>query len=587
MKKILLLVLVAFSFSTYAQNIPDPVPNSYVHDFANLLKPGQIESLNQKIRDIKSASTIEIALVTIPSLGGTEIADYGVALGRKWGVGGKSNNGIVILHAPNERKWRIDVGYGLEGDLPDITTKQLANIYLVPHLKDETFAEGYGALIDELWNVVNPQAKAIRAAEEEKEHAKSKAEIDKMLNIATNILIFLLLVFGLGLTLFLITQRISKKKEERRKELEKLNEVYKEKFEVGKKILNLAERCISLSYISKENRNIAMNIISDYHYFSNKFIPFKDPATKEVYEFDFKVIDKKHISTLNSFIDFDTQITNYSKDPGLSLPTKLIELEKNILSSNSTFSSYWFLSLKPDFTKKFEEAKTSLISIKQEVNELVISFRKSLENKNLYSLEELSSKLNSLKAKAEDLNNSISYDITSGVQQYSYINNFGISLNSHLGKYSEMTNEGYVTDNTRKETLNIIERLKHNFQLLSNEKKYTVEYVQKLQKFDLNVNSCFSKILQEKKVYEDAIEAERKRLQAIENEKRRVEEERQRKIREEEALQRRIRDKAAAERRRQDSYNSSSYGSSSSSYSSSSDSYSGGSFGGGGSDGSY
>ena len=48
-----------------------------------------------------------------------------------------------------------------------------------------------------------------------------------------------------------------------------------------------------------------MNIISDYHYFSNKFIPFKDPATKEVYEFDFKVIDKKHISTLNSFIDFD------------------------------------------------------------------------------------------------------------------------------------------------------------------------------------------------------------------------------------------------------------------------------------------
>jgi uncharacterized protein len=114
-----------------------------VHDFANLLSADQIGRLESLIDDVERKTTAEIAVVTVNSLDGMTVDDYGYELFNTWKIGQKDlNNGVLLVVAPNERRMRIEVGYGLEPLLTDSRCGEIRDNQLLPKFREGNFAAG-------------------------------------------------------------------------------------------------------------------------------------------------------------------------------------------------------------------------------------------------------------------------------------------------------------------------------------------------------------------------------------------------------------------------------------------------------------
>lgn len=165
-KFVVLFFLILVSASINAQDIPKPT--GYVNDFAQVLPPETEKSLNGKIQSYKDATGIEVAVVTVPSLQGYGIDQFTIKLAQNWGVGQKErDNGVVLLLAPKEREVRIEVGYGLEGDLTDGRSGQILDQVAVPYFKKEDWSGGINATVDELISYLGQQTYQARLAEKE------------------------------------------------------------------------------------------------------------------------------------------------------------------------------------------------------------------------------------------------------------------------------------------------------------------------------------------------------------------------------------------------------------------------------------
>lgn len=145
MKKLLSLLLLFYTLATIAQNIPQkPNPPRLVNDFAHVLTSDQIESLEQKLVSYDDSTSTQIVVITVPTTGDYDIDDYALKILREWGVGNKkTNNGIVILAAINDRKVKIEVGYGMEGAIPDITAKQIIENSISPNFRQSNYYRGF------------------------------------------------------------------------------------------------------------------------------------------------------------------------------------------------------------------------------------------------------------------------------------------------------------------------------------------------------------------------------------------------------------------------------------------------------------
>ena len=126
-----------------------------VVDEANLLNPQQKVRLSAKLEALENNTTDQLVVVTLKSLHGYDIADYGYQLGRHWGIGQKGkNNGVLLIVAPNERKVRIEVGYGLEGILTDALSDRIIRIAIIPRFRDKDFAGGIEAGVDAITHIL-------------------------------------------------------------------------------------------------------------------------------------------------------------------------------------------------------------------------------------------------------------------------------------------------------------------------------------------------------------------------------------------------------------------------------------------------
>ena len=115
-----LVVLLALSLLLHAEPVAQLRPTDYVNDYAHVLDPGTVAQLDDICQQIEQKAHSQIAVVTINSLDGSDIDSYAVDLFKKWGIGSKaSDHGVLILLAVQDRKYRIEVGYGLEPILPD------------------------------------------------------------------------------------------------------------------------------------------------------------------------------------------------------------------------------------------------------------------------------------------------------------------------------------------------------------------------------------------------------------------------------------------------------------------------------------
>jgi uncharacterized protein len=122
-------------------------PPKLVNDYLDKLTPEQEEALERKLVAYDDSTSNQIVIVTIGDIGDYDIADFALALGRKWGVGGKdNNNGIVVVVLIDkeraQRKVNIQVGYGLEGAIPDITAKQIIENDILPNFKANDIYRG-------------------------------------------------------------------------------------------------------------------------------------------------------------------------------------------------------------------------------------------------------------------------------------------------------------------------------------------------------------------------------------------------------------------------------------------------------------
>lgn len=130
-----LLVLLVGTGAAQAQTFP-PLSGRVV-DAANLLSPEQEAQLTQLSAAVEQASSRQFVVATIPDLQGYDIADYGYQLGRFWKIGQKdANNGILLIVAPNEKKVRIEVGYGLEPIMTDAYSKKIIDETILPKFRD-------------------------------------------------------------------------------------------------------------------------------------------------------------------------------------------------------------------------------------------------------------------------------------------------------------------------------------------------------------------------------------------------------------------------------------------------------------------
>ena len=136
-----------------------------VVDLAHVLNPSTIEVLTRRLESVEQQGSNQIVVVTLPGLQGYSVEDWGLALLRGWGIGQKDrNNGVVFLVAPNDRQVRIEVGYGLEGALPDATAHQIIQQEIIPHFKANDIgggvAAGVGAIIAAIDGTYRPTSPA-------------------------------------------------------------------------------------------------------------------------------------------------------------------------------------------------------------------------------------------------------------------------------------------------------------------------------------------------------------------------------------------------------------------------------------------
>lgn len=130
-----------------------PTTRFFVNDFADVLTADAEDAMYAQGVQLAEKTKAQIVAVTIPSLDGLDVETFSYQLASQWGIGDKDrDNGILLLLAVNERKVRIEVGYGLEGRLNDAKVGRMLDNYAVPYFKDNNFSAGMQATYDALIN---------------------------------------------------------------------------------------------------------------------------------------------------------------------------------------------------------------------------------------------------------------------------------------------------------------------------------------------------------------------------------------------------------------------------------------------------
>jgi uncharacterized protein len=130
-----------------------------VVDQAAILDAAAKARIESKREELETRTSTQLVVVTLSSLQGYDIADYGYRLGRAWGIGEKKlNNGALLIVAPKERKVRVEVGYGLEGTLTDAISRLIIDNAILPRFRAGDLPGGIERGVDDLIQVLSGDA---------------------------------------------------------------------------------------------------------------------------------------------------------------------------------------------------------------------------------------------------------------------------------------------------------------------------------------------------------------------------------------------------------------------------------------------
>ncbi len=204
-----------------------PAPKGHVNDLANIIPDDREAVLEQSLRDYEARTTIEMAVVTTPSLEGQAIEEYSIALAREWGIGKKgADNGVLVLIAPNDREFRVEVGSGLEGDLTDADSGIMAREILVPAFRAEPpdYAGGIEGLTQALIEHLGPMTAEQRAdfhrkrkEAQRRENELSEARAAEFIGTVVMVVFVIAIVGALALLLRLLFRRWERAQDNKRR----------------------------------------------------------------------------------------------------------------------------------------------------------------------------------------------------------------------------------------------------------------------------------------------------------------------------------------------------------------------------------
>ncbi|EJF86058.1 TPM domain-containing protein [Bartonella rattimassiliensis] len=211
----ILYLIIALENVTYAHTKFPPL-TGYINDIAHLLDPATKRNLTEKLATLEEKTGDQIVLVTLPTLSGHDIETYSNSLFRAWRLGQKQiNNGILLVIAPNEREARIEVGYGLEGELTDAISSVIINSFMIPNFREGNYQKGIVEAIHAVIKVItqsdadfsfriNQKAKAV-------EEQRKQAEKEEMI-INTITFFMLFTVVGLPILAMIFGKKVGPRK---------------------------------------------------------------------------------------------------------------------------------------------------------------------------------------------------------------------------------------------------------------------------------------------------------------------------------------------------------------------------------------
>jgi uncharacterized protein len=152
---VLVAGLAVYAVGALAAELTFPALTGRVVDAAGILSPEQRGALEAKLKAHEDKTSDQVVVATVPNLQGTTVEDYANRLFRDWKLGqAKTNNGVLLLVAPTERKVRIEVGYGLEGALTDALSKVIIAGAITPRFKTGDYFGGLDAGVDGILSIL-------------------------------------------------------------------------------------------------------------------------------------------------------------------------------------------------------------------------------------------------------------------------------------------------------------------------------------------------------------------------------------------------------------------------------------------------
>ena len=194
---VIVSLLALVSSAADAAVLPKPSQREYIVDTAGIVSAedrAQIEKIGEELREKTKA---EIVVVTVATLDGTDIESYANELFRSWGIGdAKQNNGVLLLIAKEDRKFRIEVGYGLEGEITDGRAGEILD-KMKPYFRDEKYSEGVLNAYQKLAAYAYRAAGVAPGADVSETIEKASTNEEEEPSILMNVFIFFLAIIGM------------------------------------------------------------------------------------------------------------------------------------------------------------------------------------------------------------------------------------------------------------------------------------------------------------------------------------------------------------------------------------------------------
>ena len=462
-------------------------PTGFVNDYTNLLTTEQVSQLESKVSNFEKKTDIEIAVAIVTSLDGNDIDTYKNSLFRQWGVGKSGrNNGLLVVISPNDRKWGIEIGYGLEPYLTDYTSYDMAETHLVPNFKAGNYYQGLDELLTVMTKHLGTSTWKDRVAYTKAQKEKEQREHEESVRTFFQVLLWIVAIIGLIIAFFFFKRKQEREKAFKKNREDKANNYKAKVSEISSELYKLRGESIAvddnmvklIKSSTVENLNINYNIAIDSIKPKVTLINTIRNITSSVFAATtllnvINKLEKKHNIGGDNKLDFDFNPKSDIQD--LNNRLNIIDGIKSTYESRKekleTFDNLVSLhpqslvndieSYKSEFTNKFyKPSNNDLISLVERLNESINVFNRSnVSFDNLYTLE---NSYNDIKKRKQDIYNHL--DIirrrnSEHEKMVSVLNTSTYNLSSVSSKLKGYLNDSDVQSSTKTSIRNILPTL--------------------------------------------------------------------------------------------------------------------------------